>query len=292
MLDSVRVAAAAFEARPGERDDNLARLDERAGRAAAAGAQLLLGPELSLTGFIPNHPVGDHAAWLRDALAAARGFAEPLDGPAVQGLQCMARSRGLLLAAGLLEDAGAHLYNTHVLVGPDGLLGAWRKMHVPMFEQPFYNGGGVPAVVDTPLGRIGVTICFDAFLPESTRLLAVQGAEIVLFPFAADPPPVTPAGWVAWAAPVVQARCAENGVFGVACNVIGDLTCAGVSQRFGGGTLVVDPAGRVLATQGDEDGLAVADLTRAAQLEARAAFEYTFRFRRPELYGLLATPGR
>ena len=292
MLDSVRVAAVPFEARPGERDDNLARLDERAGRAAAAGVQLLLAPELSLTGFIPNHPIGDHAVWLREALAAARRIAEPLDGSAVQGLQRIAQSHRLLVAGGLLEDAGAQLHNTHVLVGPDGLLGAWRKMHVPMFEQPFYNGGGVPPVVETPLGRIGVTICFDAFLPESTRLLAVQGAEIVLFPFAADPPPVDADGWRAWAAPVVQARCAENGVFGVACNVIGDLTFAGVSQRFGGGALVVDPAGRAIAAPGGNDGMAVADLTRAAQLEARAAFEYTYRFRRPELYDLLAMPGR
>ena len=68
MLDSVRVAAVPFEARPGERDDNLARLDERAGRAAAAGVQLLLAPELSLTGFIPNHPIGD---------AASRSMARP-----------------------------------------------------------------------------------------------------------------------------------------------------------------------------------------------------------------------
>ena len=97
----------------------------------------------------------------------------------------------------MLEDAGNVLYNTQLLVGPDGLLGSWRKMHVPMFEMPFYNGGPGPQVVDTPLGRIGANICFDALMPESTRLLAVQNVEIVLFPFAADPPPPTPAGWAA-----------------------------------------------------------------------------------------------
>lgn len=290
MVNEVRVAAVALDASPGEVDANLARIEHWTHRAAEAGASLLLTPELSITGFVPNHPTGNHAEWLREALPGARRMAQPLDGPAVARLHTIARATGLLVAGGMLEDAGACLFNTHVLVGPQGLLGAWRKLHVPMFEQPFYNGGDVPTVVDTPIGRIGVTICFDAFLPESTRLLGVQGAEIVLFPFAADPQPVTPAGWSGWASSVVRARCAENGVFGVACNVHGELAFSGVSQRFGGGALVVGPGGDVLTEQQRETPgphMVVADLTRHAQLEARAAFEYTFRFRRPELYGLL-----
>ncbi len=286
MQELVRVAACALDAKPGETEHNLDRLESWAHRSGEQGASLLLAPELSVTGFIPNHPVGDHAAWLREALLAARRMAEPLAGPSVKRLRTIARDTGLLVAAGLLEDAGGRLFNTHVLVGPDGVLGAWRKLHVPMFEMPFYDGGEVPTVVETPLGRIGITICIDAFLPESVRLLAVQGAEIVLFPFAADPSPVTPEGWAAWAGPVVQARCAENGVFGVCCNVLGEVALAGASQTFGGGSLVVGPAGQVLA-RGDESPLLLADLSREAQIEARAAFEYTFRFRRPELYGLL-----
>jgi predicted amidohydrolase len=187
MLEHVRVAAVALDAKPGETRHNLDGIEAWAHRAAAAGASLVLCPELSVTGFVPNHPAGDHAAWLAEALRGAREMAQPIDGPAVRRLAAIARDTGLLLAAGLLEDAGATLFNTHVLVGPTGVLGAWRKLHVPLFEMPFYNGGGVPPVVDTPLGRIGITICIDSFLPESTRLLAVQGAEIVLFPFAADP---------------------------------------------------------------------------------------------------------
>ncbi len=295
MRDHVRVAAVDLDARPGETDANLDRLEAWAHRAAEAGASVLLTPELGVTGFIPNHPVGDHATWLRDALAGARRMAQPLDGPAVARLQHISRETGLLVAAGLLEDAGGLLHNTHVLVGPGGLLGAWRKLHVPLFEMPFYNGGGPPPVVDTPIGRVGITICIDAFLPESTRLLAVAGAEIVLLPFAADPEPVTPAGWAAWAGPVVKARCMENGVFGVACNVRGDVTFAGASQHFGGGALVVGPSGETLAIDegpGDGPRLLTADLSRDVQLEARSAFEYTFRFRRPELYGPLAEPVR
>lgn len=291
MQPHVRVAAVALDAKPGEIAHNLDAIESWAHRAAGDGASLLLCPELSVTGFIPNHPTGDHAAWLREALIGCRQIAEPLDGPAVRRLVAIARATGLLVAAGLLEDAGPVLHNTHVLAGPSGVVGVWRKLHVPLFEMPFYNGGGAPPVVETPIGRIGITICIDAFLPESTRLLAVQGAEIVLFPFAADPAPVSPAGWAQWASPVVRARCQENGVFGVACNVQGECSFAGVSQVFGGGTMVVGPGGEVLASDEADAGaprLLVADLDRARQAEARAAFEYTFRFRRPELYGTLA----
>jgi N-carbamoylputrescine amidase len=294
MQDQVRVAAVAFDAAAAATAANLDRIGDHCRRAADEGAALVLFPELSITGFVPNHPTGDHASWLRDALQGARAMAERLDGAAVRRLVDIARETGVLVAAGLLEDAGHLLHNTHVLVGPGGLLGAWRKMHVPLFEMPLYNGGGVPDVVDTPLGRIGITICFDAFLPESTRLLAVRGAEIVLFPFAADPEPVTPLAWAAWAGRTLEARCAENGVFGVACNTFGDVSFAGVSQHFPGGAMVVGPDGTVLARQEEATSaphVLVADLERARLAAARAAFEYTFRFRRPELYGSLAGGG-
>ncbi len=291
MLERVCVAAAAVDTCPGELTANLEKIDALASRAADGGAQLVLFPELSLSGFIPNHPQGDHEAWLREALRAARAAAQPLDGPAVAALRDIAARHKLLVSVGMLEDAGNLLFNTQILVGADGLLGSWRKMHVPMFEMPFYNGGGVPHVVDTPLGRIGANICFDALLPESTRLLAVQNVEIVLFPFAADPPPRTPQGWAAWAAPALRARAQENGVYGVACNYVGHVTCAGARQSFPGGGLVVSPRGAELATwtaASGEPSLILAELSAADLQAARAEPEYLYRFRRPELYRSLA----
>jgi len=290
VAESPRIAAIALDAEPGRTNENLDKIARWCVRAATEGAQLALFPELSVTGFIPNHPVGDHAAWLGEALRAARRMAEALDGDAVARLEQVASDTGLLIAAGLLEDAGSLLYNTQVLVGPDGMVGAWRKMHVPLFEMQLYNGGPGPEVVETPLGRIGVNICFDTLLPESTRLLAVQNVEIVLFPFAADPEPVTPAGWAAWAGPALRARCAENAVFGVACNYAGEVSLAGAAQRFPGGGMVAGPRGQVIAEwtgAAFEPGMMIAELDRELLIEARSAPEYTFRFRRPELYGLL-----
>ena len=284
------MAAVAVDSLPGDMSGNLAKIDSGAARAADAGAMLALFPELSLCGFIPNHPQENHDQWLRAALRGAQKMAEPIPGPAVDQLVQMAETHGILLSAGLLEDAGNLLYNTQILVGPDGLLGKWRKMHIPMFETPFYCGGEGAPVVETGLGRLGVNICFDALMPESTRLLALDNAEIVLFPFAADPPPATPQGWQAWASAALQCRCAENGVFGLACNYVGHVQFEGVEQTFPGGGIALDPRGKTLAewnAEAGQPGMLVADFRRDVLQAARAEPEYLFRFRRPELYGPL-----
>jgi predicted amidohydrolase len=282
----VRVAAVPLNSRSGDIAENLERISAAAHEAAEAGAHLALFPELSVTGFIPNHPRGDHGQWLRQALQTARAGAQEIPGPATNALSAIAAKAGVLIAAGLLEDAGNLLHNTHVLVGPDGLLGAWRKLHVPMFEMPFYNGGGGLEVADTPLGRIGVNICFDALIPESTRLLAVNNAEIVLFPFAADPAPGTPEAWAEWALPALRARCVENGVFGLAANYQGHVTCCGVEQHFPGGAAAIGPRAEVLA--GPQAGMLLTEFRREDLLAARAEPEALYRFRRPELYGPLS----
>ncbi len=282
MQDSVRVAAMNFGGAPGETSRNLDQLANHCRQAKQEGAELVLFPELSLTGFLPNHPTGPHEPWLREALHLARRCAEPLEGRATQALRQIGRETGLFVAAGLLEDAGNRLFNTHVLAHPDGAQSVWRKMHVPMFEMPFYNGGDVPAVAATTLGRVGANICFDALLPESTRLLAVQQVEIVLFPFAADPA----IGWAAWARNALEARCAENGVFGLACNYSGTVTAAGLSQRFDGGSMILGPRGEVLAEGAGP--MLLANLEAATLRDARAEPEYLYRFRRPELYRSLA----
>jgi len=291
MKETVRVAAVAVDTQPGCVDDNLHKLDHWCEQAASAGAELVLFPELSLTGFLPNHASGDHEAWLRAAFKTARAMAVPLSGPAVASLNDIAARRGVLVSAGLLEDAGNLLFNAQVLVDGNGLVGVWRKMHVPMFEAPFYNGGGPAHVVETKLGRIGINICFDVFFPESTRLLAVANAEIVLCPFAADPAPRTPAGWGEWAGPALQARCTENGLFAVACNYVGRVESDGIGQTFPGGGMMVDPRGRKMVTwsaPAGEPGMLIAELEAATLRAARSEPEYLLPFRRPELYHSLA----
>ena len=290
MLDRVRVAAAGVDTKPGRLEENLAKIEQASARAASEGAQLVLFPELSLSGFIPNHPLGNHEKWLREALAEARRCSIPIDGLSIKTLTEFAAQHKLLISVGMLEDAGNMLFNAQILVGPEGIVGHWRKLHIPMFEMPFYNGGDSVAVASTQLGRIGANICFDALIPESTRLLAVQNVEIVLMPFAADPTPCTPAGWAGWASGAIKSRAVENGVFVVACNYVGLVECAGVKQQFPGGGLIVSPRGETLAewtAPAGECGMIVADLDASLLAAARSEPEYLYRFRRPELYGPL-----
>src|SRR5688572_20288290 len=100
MKDRIRVAAVAFDARPGDTQGNLDRIEDWCRQAAADGAELVLFPELSLTGFVPNHPPGGHTAWLQEVLLGARAMAEPLDGPAVRRLSAIAAASGVMVAAG------------------------------------------------------------------------------------------------------------------------------------------------------------------------------------------------
>ncbi|MBI4903654.1 MAG: carbon-nitrogen hydrolase family protein [Acidobacteria bacterium] len=287
MKDHVCIAAVSVESKSEDTAGTLALLRQWAARASGEGAEIVLFPELSVCGFIPNHPLGDHAAWLREALLVARRAAEPVPGPSTQALHEIASEMGVILCAGLLEDARNLLYNSAVLVGPEGLIGVWRKMHVPMFEMPFYSGGPAPPVVATPFGHVGINICFDALMPESTRLLAAHNVEIVLFPFAADPAPGTQAAWGEWAEAPLRARCSENGVFGVACNYMGHVVCAGVEQTFPGGAMVIGPRGEVVASQLEGGNLLVATLHRDTLLQARADPDYLYRFVRKDLYGPL-----
>lgn len=290
MLDRVRVAAAGMDTKPGDWVENVRKIESGAIEAAEHGVQLILFPELSLTGFIPNHPTGNHEKWLREALGLARRYAIPLTHPSIEQLSKTAAAHEIFISVGILEDAGNLLYNAQILIGPTGIVGHWRKLHVPMFEMPFYNGGDSLSIAQTPLGRIGANICFDALIPESTRLLAVQNVEIVLMPFAADPPPCTPAGWANWASTAIKSRAIENGVFIVASNYVGEVECAGVTQSFPGGGMIVSPRGEVMAewtAPAGKCGMIVADLKGGDLTAARAEPEYLFRFRRPELYGPL-----
>jgi len=286
-----RLAAAAVESKPGETQENLRLIHEACGDLHRKGAELVLFPELSVSGFLPNHPKVEHEPWLREGLKLIRNQAEPVPGPSVDRLVEIAREFDILLAAGLFEEAGPLIHNSHVLVGPKGILSVTRKMHIPIFEAPFYNGGGPPEVADTRLGRIGVSICFDTLLPESARLLAVENAELVLFPFASDPDPKTVEGWISHHAALLRTRCLENGFFGLVVNYAGFVRGNNAEMTFPGGGMFLAPNGKILDQWPGETACAgsmVVELDPDLLAEARAHPEFAFRFRRPELYGSLS----
>ncbi|WP_020657895.1 nitrilase family protein [Amycolatopsis benzoatilytica] len=150
------------------KDKNLARTLELVTEAADRGANLVVLPELVNTGY--------SFATREEAYA----HAEDLSGPTVQAWTALARDRGLHLVGGIAEVDGVRLFDTSVLIGPDGLIGHYRKTHLWNHEKLIFTPGdrGFP-VFDTRIGRIGLLICWDIWFPEVARLLAVQGADVV-----------------------------------------------------------------------------------------------------------------
>ncbi|GAB4071890.1 amidohydrolase [Ancylobacter sonchi] len=160
-----RVAVAQF-APTGDVGANLARIDELAGQAAREqGAELVVFPERAVTGL--------------DAPAAER-----LDGPAVARLVAIAARHGLHLVAGLAEEADGALYNSAVLVGPQGVIGSYRKTHLDASDHNWATPGEEWGVFDTAFGRVGLLIGHDAAFPEAGRVLALRGCDLVACPAA------------------------------------------------------------------------------------------------------------
>jgi predicted amidohydrolase len=189
---------------------------------------------------------------------------------------------------GTLAKDGGRVRNTAVVVGPDGLLGEYRKSHLPYLgvDRFVSPGDGPYEVHDTPVGRLGVQICFDLRFPELTRSLALDGAEIVCHP----------TNWPVQVRDLpdflTRARAAENRVFLLTANRMDSENGA----TFCGKSQIVDPLGRQLAIAGeDEEVVLVADIeleeARQKTMVAKAgSYEMPiWQQRRPELYGRLVT---
>jgi len=268
----MRVAVAQTEPRLKENDRNLDGCIAALEQAAAERAQLLVLPECAMSGY------------MFDSAEEAQPFAEEVPGPSTQALERECRRLGIHAVCGLLERDGDTLRNTAALVGPSGLIGTYRKTHLPFLGvDRFVRAGDELEVFDTPIGRIGIQICYDLRFPEVTRTLALRGADLVAhptnFPLAATPQTEF----------VTRARATENRVYLLTANRIGKER----SAEFCGASQIVDPHGERLTEAGsDAEALLVAevDLERARNKNFVVPGEYEiylFEHRRPELYGAL-----
>ena len=247
---------------------SLARLDAVAAQASAQGADLLLCPEMGLTGYA----IGP------DRVAA---LAEPADGPLAQAVSTIAQRHGIAIVYGYPErhPEGGQPFNAAQAIGPQGEpLGRYRKTHLyGALDHAQFSAGDAASRVFVWRGwRLGLLICYDVEFPEAVRSLALQGADAVLVPTA------NMVGFDEVSTLLVPARACENRLclaYANACGAEGNTPYNGLST-------VADARGAVLAQAGRTEALLVAPLQRAALLTAR---QHSYlNARRPDLYRPLA----
>lgn len=225
----VRVACIQMEPRVGTKENNVAASTRLIEEAAANSANLLVLPELCNSGYV------------FESREEAFALAEPIpDGPTVQAWSRAAKAHRIYLAAGIAERDGDCLYNSAVLIGPDGFLGTFRKVHLWNKENLFFEPGdlGFP-VFHTPIGRIGMAICYDGWFPEAYRLNALSGADIVCVPTNWVPIPGQAEGREAMANILVMAAAHSNSLFIAAADRVGTER----EQPFEGQSLIVSYTG-------------------------------------------------
>ncbi|MEU1182870.1 carbon-nitrogen hydrolase family protein [Streptomyces sp. NPDC005820] len=258
----MRTALLQSSGRPGSVVENLKVLDEAAGRAAAAGAGLLVAPELFLTGYA----IGDDIARL----------AEPADGDSAEAIAELAARHGVAVAYGYPERADGTVYNAAQLISADGTrLAGYRKTHLfGCFERDHFTPGEQP-VVQAELGglTVGLMICYDVEFPENVRAHALAGTDLLLVPTAQ----MHPFQFVAET--MIPVRAFENQMYVAYVNRVGregEFEFVGLSTLAG-------PDGVARARAGRAEELVLADTDPVALAASREANPY-LRDRRPELY--------
>lgn len=234
----------------------------------AESLDLLVLPEFFATGyqFISKEEVAELAESVPD-------------GETTEFLINLSREKGMYIVAGLPERDGEKFYNSAVLTGPEGFIGTYRKTHLFFEEKIFFSPGDSGFQVwDTPIGRIGIMICFDWFFPESARTLALKGAEVIAHPSNLVLP---------YCPQSMPIRCLENRVYAVTANRIGtEQRKKGDPLTFIGQSQITSPKAEILVRAGcDEEVLMTADidlsLSRDKQLNQ---YNDLFKDRRPEFY--------
>ncbi len=286
------ITVAALQLALGSSDEaaNIAAVAALVEEAAAKGAQLILPPELFSGPYFCREE--DEALF-----ALARPTAEH---PSVIAMQALAAKLRVTIPTSFFERDGHHYYNTLAMIGPDGeIMGTYRKSHIPDgpgYEEKYYfrpgnDGFKVWEVAGEggAMARIGVGICWDQWYPECARVMALMGAEVLLYPTAIGSEP--------YDADLDTSRMWRRAMIGhsvsncmpvVAANRIGHEGPEGAAQNFYGHSFITDEWGDYLAEYGaSETGVLTArlDLAQAARHRAGMGF---FRDRRPQLYGRIA----
>ncbi|MBH3392533.1 nitrilase family protein [Pseudomonas putida] len=277
-VSPVRIAVIQYDPQVGleHSERNLDRGLALARCAAGEGANLIVLPELANTGYTFN------------SRAEAYAHAETLqDGPSLKAWADFAKEYQVYLAAGFSERDGLKLYDSAVLFGPEGRLGHYRKAHLWNQEKLWFTPGdlGFP-VFETPIGRIGLLICWDIWFPEVPRLIAAQGADIIcsLNNWVWTPPPLFDEAGRCMASYLTMTAAHVNNVYIAAANRVGSER----GGRFLGCSLIAGtngwPIGEVGSAESEEILYADVDLSSARSAPIWNTLNDLPRDRRTDLY--------
>jgi N-carbamoylputrescine amidase len=282
-MTEITVAALQLALGSTDEQDNIAAVAALVEDAAAQGAQIVLPPELFSGPYFCK--VEDDALF-----ATARPLGEH---PSVRAMQALAGRLKVAIPTSFFERDGHHYYNTLAMIDAEGeILGTYRKSHIPDgpgYEEKFYFRPGNDGfkVWDVCGTRIGVGICWDQWYPETARVLALMGAELLFFPTAigSEPKDAEMDTSRMWRRAMIG-HAVSNCMPVIAANRIGlETECGGGGQAFYGHSFICDEWGDLLAEYGaQESGALVARLDLAAATRHRASWGF-FRDRRPQLYG-------
>ena len=270
----------------GDAAANLAVIETRVAEAAQSGAKLVLLQELHNGAYFCQHEsVGEF------------DLAEPIPGPSTERLASLAKRHGVVLVSSLFEKRATGLYhNTAVVFDADGsTAGKYRKMHIPddpgFYEKFYFTPGDLGFTpIDTSVGQLGVLVCWDQWYPEAARLMALAGAELLLYPTAIgwDPDDAQDEKTRQRDAWVLSHRghAVANGLPVLSCNRIGHepspLGASGID--FWGNSVVLGPQGELIAEAGTEPTLLLAEVDMQRSEHVRRIWPF-LRDRRIDAYG-------
>jgi predicted amidohydrolase len=261
------------------RDDNLDKALSAIDRAASDGADVVVFGEMYLSGYRTDE-------WLHKWAS----FVSPPDRH-VQALIDKAHDQGIVILMGAGTFGAVmpgDVYNSNLVICPEGLAGVYRKSHVAAFpysdgvalERCFYSPGRELPVFDTPAGRIGVHICYDISFPEVARVQTLKGAELLVNSSGSA------AGFEEYWDHMSYARAVENLTWYVVCSAVGQQR----DTMLFGGSRIIDPAGVVVAAaKHNEEDYIFADLDLDRPRSVRST-SHTLGIRQPELYAPIADP--
>jgi predicted amidohydrolase len=272
MMKDFKIAVTCMHSLFGRVEENLSKIQSFVQKAAAQKAEIICFPELSVTGYTVREN--------------AQLYAETIPGAISNYLGGLAQEYEIVIIAGMLEKGEADKpLISQLAVGPDGIMGIYRKTHLSPQEKSIYQPGQEIKTFLKGDISFGIQLCYETHFPELSTIMSLQGAEIILFLYASPngKPKEKRDSWLR----DLPARAFDNGVFIVACNQVGEN---GVGLLFPGVIMILNPEGKILYQYtGYKEKMIIVELKESDLTKIRThLMRYFLKYRRPELYNAIS----